>query len=381
MPSSSARDARHPETTDGFGFFMSIATSPRRDQRRRMLVSWKKSAPAGQTAAAAAPRSPAEYSPEAAPERQRGPAVLLPTGLGGLTLAIAAILLPVVGGIALGALETVTGTKPFTPTGRFARTLQAFEACFDPRSLASLQGWMAQLFLMIAAGVATIVRLMRRHRRDDYHGRYRAWGWLAGLFLFTACAGVVPLGSLVAAGLTDATGVAFGPGGMGWWFALAATLYGIVALWAVLPLHERLGTAFWLVLALASWAGSATAVWLGPQWRWHGIGVHSLWALGAAFAAIAMLAAARSVIREVRGLPARKPAADRGDAKPARAAASASRRREEEEEEQEETPDFTMQDESSDDTAFTDGSETEHRHLSKAERKRLKKLARMREAA
>lgn len=360
---------------------MSIASSPRRDQRRRLLVSWKRSAPAAQSAAAAAPRSPAEYSAEAAPERQRGPAVLLPTGLGGLTLAIATILLPVVGGIALGGFETVTGTKPFAPAGRFSRTLQALEACFDPRSLASLQGWMAQLFLMIAAGIACIVRLMRRHRRDDYHGRYRAWGWLAGLFLLTACAGVVPLGPLVAAGLTDATGFALGPGGAGWWFAPAATLYGIVALWAVLPLHERMGTAFWLVLALTSWAGAATAVWLGPQWRWHGIGVHSLWALGAAFAAIAMLTAARSVIREVRGLPIRKPAADTAATKPARSAAPSPRRRDEEEEEQQEAPDFTMHDEASEDTAFTDGSEPEQRHLSKAERKRLKKLARMREAA
>jgi len=359
---------------------MSIATSPRRDQRRRLLVSWKRSAPAGESTAASAPRAPADYSPDAAPERQRGPAVLLPTGLGGLALAIAAILLPVAGGIALGAFEAVTGTRPITPAGRFARTLQAVEACFDPRSLASLQAWMAQLFLMMAAGVACIVRLMRRHRRDDYHGRYRAWGWLAGLFLLTACAGVVPVGPLVAAAVTDATGIALGPGGTGWWFALAATLYGIVALWVVLPLHERLGTAFWLTAALASWAGSAAAVWMGPQWRWHGIGVQSLWALGAAFAAIAMLAAARSVIREVRGLPARKPAADRAEAKPARAAPPASRRRDEEQE-QEETPDFTMQEDQPEETAFTDGSEPEHRHLSKAERKRLRKLARMREAA
>jgi len=40
-----------------------------------------------------------------------------------------------------------------------------------------------------------------------------------------------------------------------------------------------------------------------------------------------------------------------------------------------------MQEDQPEETAFTDGSEPEHRHLSKAERKRLRKLARMREAA
>jgi hypothetical protein len=364
---------------------MSIASSPRRDQRRRMLVSWKRSAAAGESASGTTARAPAEYAADAAPERQRGPAVLLPTTAAGLTLAIIAILLPVAGGIALGACEAALGMKPITATGRFARTLRAVEACVDPQSIASLQAWLGELFLFAAAVIACIVRLMRRHRRDDYHGRYRAWGWLAGLFLITACAGIAPLGPLVAALATDATGIAFGPGGAGWWFALAATAYGFVALWAVLPLHERLGTAFWLTSALASWSGSAAALWIGSRWPLHAVASASLWSLAAAFAVIAMLTAARSVIREIRGLPVRKPTADRAAAKPARAepTAAAHRRRDEHVEESEdvETPDFTATDEESDETAFTDGSESEHRHLSKAERKRLKKLARMREAA
>jgi hypothetical protein len=362
---------------------MSIASSPRRDQRRRMLVSWKRSASAGESGAGGAARAPAEYAAEAAPERQRGPAVLLPTTAGGLALAVIAILLPIAGGIALGACEAVVGMRPITATGRFARTLQAVEACVDPRSIASLQAWLAQLFLVAAAGIACIVRLMRRHRRDDYHGRFRAWGWLAGLFLLTACAGVVPVGPLMAALAVDVTGIEIGPGGAGWWYALAATAYGLVALWAVLPLHERLGTAFWLVAALGAWAGSAAAMWVGDRWPLHAVAAGSLWSLAAAFALIAMLTAARSVIREVRGLPARKPASDRaGRQVRAEPVAAIQRRREEHvEEAEEDSPDFTATDDQADETAFTDGSEPEHRHLSKAERKRLKKLARMREAA
>ena len=133
---------------------MSIASSPRRDQRRRMLVSWKRSAPAGEAAAGTTARAPAEYAAEAAPERQRGPAVLLPTTAGGLSLAMIAILLPIAGSIALGACEAVFGMKPIAATGRFARTLRAVEACVDPQSIASLQAWQGQVFLFAAAVIA-----------------------------------------------------------------------------------------------------------------------------------------------------------------------------------------------------------------------------------
>jgi hypothetical protein len=217
-----------------------------------------------------------------------------------LTLAAIAMLVPVGAALALAAAGPVFGRPVFAIEGRFARTMQAAAACFDPRSMQSLAGWLAQVTLGVAAAVALIVRLMRRHRRDDYNGRYRAWGWLAGLFVITSCAGAVPLGPLVAGLLTDASGVALGPGGIGWWICLATVAYGLVSLWAVLPLHERGATALWLTLALACWGIAAGCAWMGGR-DTVVIAGHAAWTCGAALAAVAMLAAARSVIREVRG--------------------------------------------------------------------------------
>jgi hypothetical protein len=277
----------------------------------------------------------------------------------------------------VAAAEPVFGRPLLVPAGRFAHTLQAAAACFDPRGMQSLAGWLAQVSLGLATAVALIVRLMRRHRRDDYNGRYRAWGWLAGLFVITACAGVVPVGRLVGAAVADATGIAFGPGGSGWWVALAATAYGTVALWAVLPLHERGATALWLTLALACWGIAAGCAWMGGR-DTVVIAGHAAWTCGAALAAVAMLAAARSVIREVRG-----------QCRPARVRAVPSRteqpvRQPETELAAEDEPDFVAVagDVAADgeDSGGLDGAEPEHRHLSKAERKRLKKLARMNRA-
>jgi hypothetical protein len=360
------------------------STAQRRDQRRRLLLSWTRSSAgtASDPAATPAARPLTPYAPDAQPERQRGPAVLLPTGAGGLALTAAAILVPVLGAAAVGCWDTWTGRPLIVPAGRFARTLAAVADCCDPRAAASLQNWLAQAWLLVAAVVALVVRLMRRHRRDDYRGRYRAWGWMAGLLVATGLAGAVPVGPLVGAIVVDSSGIVLGPHGIGWWLALAATAWFLVALWAVVPLHERTGTAVWLGLALAAWAGAAAAEWLAAGRDAWVVGGRAAWTVGAALAAVAMLAAARSVIREVRG-----EAAPRGTRRPAPARREASR-----------VPatgpdagDVAIQFDPVTDAAVTDadeesgtdyvdGSEQEHRHLSKAERKRLKKLARMKHA-
>ena len=359
---------------------MSINGTQRRDQRRRMVVSWKRSSATDSPAAAAEPRSMAAYGPEAHPDRQKGPATLLPTGIGGFSAAAAMLLVPMVAALALAAAEPLFGRTVFVPQGRFARTVQAAAACFDPLGTRAVAGWLAQVSLGVATAVALIVRLMRRHRRDDYNGRYRAWGWLAGLFVVTACAGAVPLGPLAGAVVADATGVVLGPGGIGWWLALAVVAYAAVAAWAVLPLHERGATICWLSLALIAWSAAAACTWFGGGRVAAAVAGQAAWSLGAALAAVAMLAAARSVIREVRGQCRPAATADRrrterpAAPQPAEEVAATG-----------DEPDFRpVADDQVDDpdtTSFIDGSESEHRHLSKAERKRLKKLARMNRAA
>ncbi|MCE9632268.1 MAG: hypothetical protein K8S94_16345 [Planctomycetia bacterium] len=357
---------------------MSLNANQRRDQRRRLVVSWKRSADPAQAAAAESPRVMAAYDPEAHPEKQRGPATLLPTGIGGLSLAVLAITLPLVAAVAAGAGEHLFGRSLFSGGGRFARTLAAADAVFDPRTASSLQGWLAHMYLVAAAGVAVIVRLMRRHRRDDYKGRFRAWGWMAALFLIAACSSIVPVGRLFGTAMSDATGVMLGPDGIGWWISLATIALTAVAFWAVLPLHERTATALWLSAALVAWAGAAAATWLAASRERVVVAGLAAWSLGAAFAMIAMLAAARSVIREVRGQCGRvaKPKVKADKPEKQRQAPAVSRPVEDDETD---GSSFDADEPAADEgeTVYVDGSEHDHRHLSKAERKRLRKLARM----
>jgi hypothetical protein len=220
--------------------------------------------------------------------------------LGGFALAATGLLVFLAAAVGVGLWEAVAEGPVFgRDATRFAATLASVRRCLAVHSLLSLGGWLAQISLVSATATALIVRLMRRHRRDDYGGRYRAWGWLAGLFMATACAGQVPLGGLFAAFVSDATGITLGPSGMGWWVLLAGLLYGVVGLWAVLPLHERAAAGLWLSLCLSAWAAAAACDWIGQSRELPGRELYLVvgnvcWMAGGVLAAIAMLAAALS---------------------------------------------------------------------------------------
>lgn len=324
----------------------------------------------------------AEYDSQALPERHPGLATLLPTGFGRIVACAAGIAALLAAVLAAGFSAAGFAWLAQLVGPRFTDSVTALRACLDPRAGSPLAGWIAQMLLVGSAAVALVVRFMRRHRRDDYAGRYRAWGWLATLLLAASCAAQVPLGRAVGLFVAEATGMAFGPAGAGWWVAISGTLLVGVSLWAVLPLHERLATAMWLTAAIMAWGMSAAATWVGASPRLPaGVGP-AAWAAGSGLMAIAMLVAARSVVREVRG-----EAAGVGSRAKSKGSASASRATADVQDVagDDEPQERAWQADASPATDYTDGSdgdeERDTRHLSKAERKRLRKQARMNRVA
>ncbi len=377
---------------------MSLQANPRRDQRRRLLVSWNRSLPAeqGPEAGAAPPRRSADYAPEAHPEKQPAVAMLLPTRFSRLSLAAFAILLITTGTVGVGAWPPALEYLARLGGERFSRTVAVIREVVDLRWLL-LGGWVAEVLLVLAAIVALAIRGMRRHRRDDYQGRYRAWGWMAVLFFVASSAGRVPLDRLIGCLVSDASGVAFGPDGYGWWVALVATVLGTVSLWAILPLHQRLGPGFWLLLGLIAWGGAAACRWGDDGSQYRATAAAMAWVAGAAGVCIAMLTAARGVIREVRGEVTAGTAPARSAKRSAKKAAAPPLPRAAEAEQTIDSSDrdeaFEPVDEShttaeasaerSDNGGYTDGADDEDagRPLSKAERKRLRRMARSGQAA
>jgi hypothetical protein len=363
---------------------MALRASMRRDQRRRLLASRNRAADGASVGAGGADQavSAASYDDEAHPERHPALATRLPVAGGRFLAAAAGIVLVFAVALALAVGGPLFG-RPLLPTqGRFATTLAVLAGAFDPQAALPVQVWLAELSLLLAAAVAGSVRFMRRHRRDDFKGRFRAWGWVAVLLTLAAWAGAVPVGRLVAAAVSDATGIAIGPGGIGWWVGLAAGSLAIVVPWAVLPLRERALTIFWMLLALTAWGVAASMPWAEGWAAVAGRGAviaQAAWVAGAGLMLIAMLAAARSVVREVRGHCATPAARSR----PAATEDSAAEEPEVAEQPEEEQADGDSWADADDTDAHAEGGDFEddsgqgHRRLSKAERKRLRKLARM----
>ena len=372
---------------------------------RRRQVPWTRSAAAtagaadtapknqatGKVAAAPKrgrePRRPFDYSPEARPERQGALATILPTRPSRLGVALAGIVVVTATTLILGGWPAAIETVGRLAGARFTRTVAVVRELVDLRGLV-LGGWLAQMFLLSAASVALSIRGMRRHRKDGRHGRSRAWLAMA-LVLFTASlAGTLPIGKLVSTFLVEATGRSFGPEGLGWWVAIAGSVTGIVTLWALLPLHQRLVPGFWLLLGLAGWSAAAAVPWLGAGREDLALAGAGAWVVGAAAMFAAMLTAARGVIREVRGeIKAPPVGAGQGGERASKGVKAEAATRQAKAVEPVFEPVDTDDDgapqsatEEGSETGYTDGSDAEDeyasRPLSKAEKKRLRKMGR-----
>ncbi len=387
---------------------MSAQTAPAGTPRRR-LFPWTRSATAKAPSADAAaktpaagktaakpkrgrePRRPFDYSPEARPEQQGALATILPTRASRLGLALAGIVVVTATTIVLGGWPAAIEAISRFAGARFARTVAVLRELVDLRGLV-LGGWLAQMFLLAAASVALSIRGMRRHRKDGCHGRSRGWLVMAMVLFTASLAGTLPIGRLVSTFLVEATGRSFGPEGIGWWVAIAAGVTAIVSLWILLPLHQRLAPGCWLLLGLTGWSAAAAMPWLGGI-GWPGAGRDDLalagagaWVVGSAAMFAAMLTAARGVIREVRGEIKAPPVIAAKEERASKGVKAEAVTREAKAPE----PVFEPVDTDDDgapqtaaegsENGYTDGSDVEDeyasRPLSKAEKKRLRKMGR-----
>ncbi len=169
----------------------------------------------------------------------------------------------------------------------------------------SLAGWLRGMVLGAAALAALVVYTVRRHRKDDYQGRYRVWIWAALGWLILAADGATALHRAVRELMVHWTGTPLWGDGSIWWLAPGALLLAAVGSRLLVDmLPDRLSTA-----ALVG-AGFCAAAALAEPWDTIPLGDPRLGALiphtAAMTAAVllfwSMLAHARYVMLEAQGL-------------------------------------------------------------------------------
>lgn len=126
------------------------------------------------------------YTEAANLARERAVCTLLPARLltialavGGCLLLVAACLLLHVGSPLLASVVPAEDV--------------AFLRLDAPRSVGN---WLASTLLAIGGAAAVFIYSLRRHRIDDYHGRYRVWIWILAVCLVASLAETTGLGRL-----------------------------------------------------------------------------------------------------------------------------------------------------------------------------------------
>jgi hypothetical protein len=174
----------------------------------------------------------------------------------------------------------------------------------------SLGTWFAAVTLFVASAACMLVYSIRRHRIDDYRGRYRAWFAASLACLLASANSVVAAHHVLASLLSHHTGWFALRGGAAWWLAIA----GLPLMWITVrtlldALECRLAAAL-LSGAVVSYT-AALASYLGwlpiADSQVEPIATGTLALLGNWLLLVGVVAYARFVILDAQGLiPARQ---------------------------------------------------------------------------
>ena len=205
--------------------FSPFGRDGQRGQRRRRLLAEERStfagdaaAPSGQVASPP-PHKTDHYGDAEFLDREPSLLDLVPRR------PLAFVFLVLTGAGLIAAVECLYAWMPdlAAALGRPGR-IAAFELG-EPGSLGS---WISSLEALAAAGIALLVYRVRRHRSDDYHGRYRVWLWAAMCWFLLAA----DLSTGLRDGFRDAmilsTGARIAGDGSIWWAIAYALLFGSI---------------------------------------------------------------------------------------------------------------------------------------------------------
>jgi hypothetical protein len=116
----------------------------------------------------------------------------------------------------------------------------------------SLSNWLSALMLLTASFFAIVNYTIRRHKVDDYHGRYRVWLWAAACWFLMATDVAAGLHQGFQALLISLTRVRLVGDGSIWWLTPASVLLGVVGTRLVIdiwPSRSARATAILAVIA------------------------------------------------------------------------------------------------------------------------------------
>lgn len=132
-------------------------------------------------------------------------------------------------------------------------------AALDLDSEGSLGAWFSSFILQLAAAMALVVFAIRRHKEDDYHGRYRIWVWAAVCWQMMSIDESASLHEGFKELMTLTTGQRVLGDGSIWWVAAYALVLGTMGVRLVLEMRICRSSTTGLFLAALCYVAAVVA--------------------------------------------------------------------------------------------------------------------------
>jgi len=216
-----------------------------------------------------------------------------------------------------------------------AHTTDGRVAAFDLDSEGSLGAVFSSATLAAAGLVTLIVFSVRRHKQDDYAGRYRVWLWAAICWFVMAIDESASLHEGFKEMMTWVSGTRLVGDGSLWWVAAYAVVLGIVGLRLVLDMRVCWSSTSVFVMAGICYTASVVVQMQGVLPETGAVGVmveEGLEMAGNLFLLLSMTLHARFVILESQGLLPERQKKAKGESAEKDAESRRSRRKQDEEE-------------------------------------------------
>ena len=280
-------------------------TSARSDRRRRVLTEEMKAGnkhadtPSHLIHSQQVDEGP-RYTSGASPENQSHVTDFVPQRLRSLTICV------LLGAALVAGLLALSRYADVWASAIGAESVVVLKAT----GTGTLVAWFSSVLLGLAGLLSVLLYSLRKHRIDDYRGRYKVWLWAAAGWVVLSIDHVAPLHKLLVRGMTHVTGWTALPDGAVWWIAACALAFLLFGIRAIRDLAESPIALVAALLAIFGWS-AAVATHLG-WWQWATAETAVLVTAGAAMGGHLMLctalaAYARHVILDAQGFLPVKP--------------------------------------------------------------------------
>jgi len=129
-------------------------------------------------------------------------------------------------------------------------------AALNLSATSGLAAWFKTMLLLSAAALCAVIYTVRRHRTDDYQGRYRAWVTAAICWLLLSLANPLALSeTLPELGIRFTAWQGWRAGAL-WWLVPTGLVYGVTLLRMALDMRRAVGSLLLLLMAASVWCAA-----------------------------------------------------------------------------------------------------------------------------